>query len=466
MKNSLTFLLLLILMACQKNERQVFATLEEDENVFILENKTFYPVKFKLLLNNTFPIDKTVIIKELQDIQQNTNETPEMVAFKYAVNNTFHSTPYSSKVWQHNPFLFLNSIGGGFCDDRSSVLAKLWSFQGFDSRVIGLEGHVVPEVLSQNEWKMMDPDLNIIYYDQNKRVLSVNDIEKGATFYYNNDTFFNPAFKTDSPISRFFLNFYSSKEDNGDQTEWHLDYPNVNSVFVLPSFSKLYLYVNKSNGVLNVKVELSKKSEGLLKIPLVPYQAKGSFDFEINSNTILKCEDFYQFSSDSLISNINIRKVNRNSYIDYLVNPKLNIIKEDNNLLLSGTNKIQVRKETKDYKSDIYFGRDALFFDLEERNQYDFIKYMTEQVYDSIDDMYLMNLFEAFLQRDVSLCEEDRGEYLLELRNHIEMFNNYPINVYSLLEETYPISVLKLFIAVRYGKLEELKRTLSDRLVN
>src|SRR5690606_28353308 len=127
-------------------------------------------------------LEMTDIIRVIEDSSLKKKTTIEEEAWKYVSQSTFWISPLTSKSWQHNPILFLNSIGGGFCDDRASVLAGIWR-NWFDSvRVIGLNGHVVSEVYSINKWKMYDADRKVAYLNANNEVCSVAELEDSSQF--------------------------------------------------------------------------------------------------------------------------------------------------------------------------------------------------------------------------------------------------------------------------------------------
>ncbi|MGE3600168.1 MAG: hypothetical protein AB7N70_31965 [Dehalococcoidia bacterium] len=47
---------------------------------------------------------------------------------------------------------------------------------GYEARVWGLSGHVVPEILVDGRWQMFDPDLAVYYKDESGAVAGVEDI--------------------------------------------------------------------------------------------------------------------------------------------------------------------------------------------------------------------------------------------------------------------------------------------------
>jgi hypothetical protein len=102
-------------------------------------------------------------------------------AWRYVVRRSGHSWPITEGNFQHQPELFLRSVGRGFCDDVAQALALMWQVMGYEARVVWLSGHVVPEVLVDGRWELYDPDYRVYYLDRQGQVASVDDIENDET---------------------------------------------------------------------------------------------------------------------------------------------------------------------------------------------------------------------------------------------------------------------------------------------
>ena len=101
-------------------------------------------------------------------------------AWRYMIRRHSHWWPISGGIFQHQADLYLRSVGLGFCDDAASVLARLWNALGHEARVIGLYGHVVPEVRIGDRWELYDPDYGVYYLNHNQQVAAVADLERDA----------------------------------------------------------------------------------------------------------------------------------------------------------------------------------------------------------------------------------------------------------------------------------------------
>ena len=54
-------------------------------------------------------------------------------------------------------------LGGGFCSQHAIVFNSILRKQGFDSRILGVTGHVLNEVLIEGKWKVFDSDYNVVF---------------------------------------------------------------------------------------------------------------------------------------------------------------------------------------------------------------------------------------------------------------------------------------------------------------
>ncbi len=63
----------------------------------------------------------------------------------------------------HDPLVMFWNYGYGYCDDFAWNLASLWQEAGLNSRVWGLEGHVVSEVYYDGGWHMYDAHKDVAY---------------------------------------------------------------------------------------------------------------------------------------------------------------------------------------------------------------------------------------------------------------------------------------------------------------
>jgi len=434
------------------------------KNSFVITNPTNHSIEFQLDINHFFPLSDTSLLQIIRQQAQQDTIPLEQAAWRFVANTSFHEIPYTGETWQHAPTLFLNSVGGGFCDDQASVLAKLWQKLGFQARVYGLEGHVVPEVHVNNRWEMFDPDHRIYYFDSTRQILSVKQL---ATLDSSQilDTLpnisCNPAFLATTPISRHYLrDFFETKADNKDQTAWHLNYPKISNQFSLPANSSLVFTFNEKQKRMEAFVQLEKGAEGTLQIPLVPFSANGDCQFSLENKNFHAQQNF-RFPHQQFFHQLKIQNTNQKTFIYYLVNPLLPFVKSKNELKVIGSKKLQLSAAYVRPKSQLFFGEVGYYFHTKSIEYRDFLLKLAKLKPKKIDSAFILKHYREFLNLDRSLTEKDKLYEELRLKRAMMMLTMNPKYSVEKAEEVYPISLFYLYNATKDGKIEMLMRFLK-----
>lgn len=63
-------------------------------------------------------------------------------------------------------------LGGGFCSQHAIIFNNILREQGFEARILGVNGHVLNEVLIDGTWRVYDPDYNVVFTE------SLSDLER------------------------------------------------------------------------------------------------------------------------------------------------------------------------------------------------------------------------------------------------------------------------------------------------
>ena len=248
------FSVFIVLCSCTKrNDPKI------SEHKIVLENISSKTIKLEQLFDNSFPINKDQILNEIRSIS-NAHDLPiHIAAWIYVRQLTSHDYPPTiDEKWIHNPIIFLNSVGQGFCDDRASVMAIIWNWLGFETRVWSLTGHVVPEVLVNSNWQMLDPDEEEFYLNKKGEIASVNELSKNSKLIAKT--------KQNSPLHkkiekivekkiasnhRDLARYYKTEEDNF-MADWFTDISiDGKEKFILPPKTKLVfpiIYKKSSDG--------------------------------------------------------------------------------------------------------------------------------------------------------------------------------------------------------------------------
>lgn len=469
----LVFLWVMALLGCHHTQKKSWDNqrhtiiLNDSLNAIIITNKHSVSVEFSMKINNQFPLDYEDIEATITQICQDEKISKEQAAYLYVKDNTFQSKPLTEDVWQHAPLLFLNSIGGGFCDDRASVLTEIWRKQGNKSRVIGLEGHVVPEVYVNNKWQMYDPDCEVFYCDSDGSVLSVTALENSPEKISSpscSNLKQNPAFQNKNPLSDRYASYYASKNNNKNLTEWALSYETTHSNnFSLPSFSSMEIRYDKINRVTNICVKLNRGSKGMLQIPLVPYKINGSLKVNVAGEKITINNSEIKLSEKEYIPEMEVEKVTANSEVYYLVNPKLFFLQPSNLLEIKTSAPLIVTSEKNSTIPTVLFGNVGLFFNLASHSNQAFLQSIAMYKNEEIDHAFLRKKYIEFLRIDSGLSPPQQKEYLRYFDNDIReaLAGNEKQNM-AILKQHYPVSIFYLFLGLKSRNTNIIKQKFSE----
>jgi hypothetical protein len=95
-----------------------------------------------------------------------------LAIWRFLVDHRYHDAPAHPDIEMHDPVRFLNVYGYGFCDDSATNFMVLAEQAGLKARVWGLSGHVVPEAFFEGDWRMLDPDGEIYYLEDDGRAIA------------------------------------------------------------------------------------------------------------------------------------------------------------------------------------------------------------------------------------------------------------------------------------------------------
>ncbi len=136
-------------------QRSMTANMAEGDAVF-LTNAADVPVTFTLE-HNGFPQFQSTT--EMVEYVRNmppvvANEPFERKLWRFVRDNVYHNLPVSPDKQLNNPWNIISSSGWGICSNVAAVYVELARKAGYEARVWGLTGHVVPEILIDGEWQV------------------------------------------------------------------------------------------------------------------------------------------------------------------------------------------------------------------------------------------------------------------------------------------------------------------------
>ena len=452
-------------------------SLQGKSGVISIENSSRQQISFQLKINDLFPLEMEDVMSEINRISEQDSSSELMAAWEYTFMNTFHEHSFEDADWAYYPLIFLNSIGGGLCDDRATVLAELWKNMNYKARIVFLEDHVVPEVFANKKWQMLDPDKHVYYKNNRGQMASVEELKKNPDLveypgkiedYYNVYTFANTT-------TRSLAEMYS-KSDLEYVKEWEMENLFPDTICSLPSHSVLNFHIRKWKCFSAISLDLDSSSKGLVSLPFLPYYATGNIQLEMNENEVkLASSDTLWFSLNDPIVKFDVIDAGNEAQIVFLVNPKLTVLKDANHLQINSDGKLGV------HISDEIRGNYLSVFDFQMVHQkmlMDSILFRTrnafliqsEKYQGQVVENYLKEELEKYLKSDKKLTNEQKQRMRKNLMVYYETFlleaNLEGQQALNALNTYHPIGLYYLLSALRFenldlitNKYEEIKQS-------
>jgi len=182
----------------------------------VLHNRSDRTVEFKFAHNN-FPVFKSDedMLAYVRSMPLAFEDEPfERVLWRFVRNNAYHSYPLTDQKWHNDPWVVISSLGWGFCSNVSGTYVRLARAAGYEARIWGLTGHVVPEIKIGERWQMFDPDLAVYYYTHDGQIAGVADLVADSSLVTNPT---RPVLDTNTqyfPYSQMIADIYASAGDN------------------------------------------------------------------------------------------------------------------------------------------------------------------------------------------------------------------------------------------------------------
>jgi hypothetical protein len=189
---------------------------QEDAHAVALRNRSQQSVSFRFL-HNQFPVfksdaDMLDYVASMPRVFE--GEPFERVLWRFVRNNVYHSVPLSAESWHDDPWVVVSSLGWGFCSNVAGTYVRLARAAGYEARVWGLTGHVVPEIKVDGRWQMFDPDLSVYYYTADNEIASVADLVNDSSLITNPPRPVLDRSLHSFPYSELIASFYASAADN------------------------------------------------------------------------------------------------------------------------------------------------------------------------------------------------------------------------------------------------------------
>jgi hypothetical protein len=345
----------------KKNEllRKIRFKVENTERQYIsITNDGADTAKFDLRLNdNLIYTSFDQILHDVKSFKKENQIPLQKKVWSYLTFFTVHNYPLTEHFWYHNPILFLNSVGFGFCDDVSMVSHYLWSELGMQARVWGYQGHVVSEVLANNRWELYDVDKRIYFFNDKNEIAGIDEIiENPEIILSPNKPIVNDKNIASHVYSEVYYNFlanpkaYSIKPPEDIIKNFDFQFvlaPGMSMSLPYKFVKPLYTNIISSNNdrkeienYLNLRISLLPGMKYTFNYPLVLHDITGKGDFILRNSQVA-------IGSTQLTNYINSWQafiypfsIYAKEKVDvyFLLNPLRFSLKENNELILSGDN--------------------------------------------------------------------------------------------------------------------------------
>lgn len=193
---------------------QASATASDTPPRLRLWNQSAADKRVRLTLNGQNMADLNGVLEQILALPvAYTDEPLYRKAWRYVIAHRRRTVPVAIGNFQYQPDLWLRSIGSSFCEAQATALYFIWQAMGYEARVMGLSGHVTPEIKIDGRWQIFDPYLATYYTDRSgKQIVGVAEIEKDPSLVSNPATPLLPL--TDTAYSQEVAAIYGSTEDN------------------------------------------------------------------------------------------------------------------------------------------------------------------------------------------------------------------------------------------------------------
>jgi hypothetical protein len=187
-------------------------------SAILIENRTALSIDLDLVHNDARTFSTIgAIVQHVQDLREEfPGEGFGRKLWRFIRDSTYHDVPFNAEQWLYDPWPTI-PLGWGFCGHVAGTYAKIARAAGYEARVWGLNGHVVPEILLDGEWQMFDPDVAVYYKKRDGSIAGVHDLEDDPSLVSNP---FEPifgdfsAFNYVNPYSSYIADTYATPEDN------------------------------------------------------------------------------------------------------------------------------------------------------------------------------------------------------------------------------------------------------------
>jgi len=150
-----------------------YTTIDNDHpNLWDKRPRTISETEF---WSHAYRYDDEKLSNYLERLTKLVSDRMLLIDKKYAKPTFFENWILWVVAQQRGDFEWINSkravrLGGGFCSQHAIVFDNILKEQSIASRILGLNGHVLNEVLVDGHWRVYDPDFNVIFHQSMKEL--------------------------------------------------------------------------------------------------------------------------------------------------------------------------------------------------------------------------------------------------------------------------------------------------------
>jgi hypothetical protein len=193
-RNSPAFLILFLFVffsSCnERKELNLLFTINTDKSIKIPKLSDYNNIQIniineseecgKIYFKSTNGIDYSSVENMLKAVVKDTmTDNEKAIALWRLVSETsfYYDFDYNDKLPDNKLPSALIRFPYLMCGEKAEILVKLAKIIGLDARVLYMDGHIASEIYYENKWHLFDADHNIVFYNENKQIASLEELK-------------------------------------------------------------------------------------------------------------------------------------------------------------------------------------------------------------------------------------------------------------------------------------------------
>ncbi len=323
------------------------------ENLCIsIKNNSDSLLRFSFSLNNKFYTSLRDINDKIYAMSNQNKDSLFYYAWKFVCNSSYSYASLTKRNWITSPILYINSLGFGLCGKQAVFLENIWKNLGYETRIWGLNDHIVPEVFYKKSWHMLDPAFRVYFLNDSNEIAGVKELNDKPTLITNpkvklkNDVYYFLRY------SKAYKNFITSLDADKisykdfvteDITDFKIVLPPT-LTFEFPGIFSKKVKTLENTSVpyyANCRIKIPPAWTGTVYNTLILCDIIGNgkiridnIEYMVNDSNLTKIiSSYYTF-----IDEISIGEHTDTIELIYLMNPAFSEIHSENSLIIKGTN--------------------------------------------------------------------------------------------------------------------------------